>query len=254
MCTVTAQLQEGRLVVTMNRDEFRSRAPETPPKLPGEAADAIYPIDTQAGGTWIGVNRHGVCACLTNQYLGSEVDIGESEPVGAGKSRGMIIPEVLEAGCWQEVANTVKSIDPTDFSPFNLMVFAIGKPWVEFDWPGQGELSAREVGPDRFMLTSSSWNTDSVMAWRRQKYEEWLLAPRYLGTLPTFHLLQPRDMEEWAPLMSREKTHTRSITQVEVDNEKKEIHVRHWPEPTPSTDSPKTVLSMDLNTETVWEI
>jgi hypothetical protein len=254
MCTVTTQFEHDRLIVTMNRDEFRSRAPEEAPAVRGEKANLIYPVDTKAGGTWIGVNRHGVCCCLTNQYLFSETDSSDAEPSPAGRSRGLIIPEILEHGHWQAVVNATKCLDPVRLAPFNLMVFASGKPWIEFDWPGQGGLTAREAGMDRFMLTSSSWNTESVMAWRRQKYDEWLLAPRYLGTLPTFHLLQPRDMEEWAPLMSRKKTHTRSITQIEVDNKNNEIHVRYWPLPTPSTDSPKNVVSLDLNTETIWEI
>jgi uncharacterized protein with NRDE domain len=53
------------LVVAANRDEFFAR-PTAPAGWWDEAPDILAGRDLQAGGTWLGVNRRGVFAGLTN--------------------------------------------------------------------------------------------------------------------------------------------------------------------------------------------
>lgn len=69
MCTVTVHRSANRLLVTMNRDEARDRAPEVPPAIHHNDVNWLAPSDSARGGTWIGVNDRGVVACLLNGYV-----------------------------------------------------------------------------------------------------------------------------------------------------------------------------------------
>ncbi|TLZ58136.1 MAG: NRDE family protein [Methanobacteriota archaeon] len=54
------------LVIGMNRDEDRLRPAEPPQLLPGPPP-LVAPRDARAGGTWLGVNRPGLFAALSNR-------------------------------------------------------------------------------------------------------------------------------------------------------------------------------------------
>jgi len=64
MCTVSASLQQSTLIVTMNRDEQRSRREGALNTNP----ERCYPTDIESGGTWCGINQFGVAFCLLNRY------------------------------------------------------------------------------------------------------------------------------------------------------------------------------------------
>jgi uncharacterized protein with NRDE domain len=52
----------------MNRDDLADRPEAAPAEWPSAKPAFVAPKDLQAGGTWIGVNDHGVIACLLNRY------------------------------------------------------------------------------------------------------------------------------------------------------------------------------------------
>jgi uncharacterized protein with NRDE domain len=54
------------LVVAANRDEFLDRPAEGPALRMRSAGSIVSPLDLEAGGTWLGLNEHGVFAGLTN--------------------------------------------------------------------------------------------------------------------------------------------------------------------------------------------
>jgi len=54
------------LNVAFNRDERYSRVEGAPRLHRGAAVDALYPVDLRSGGTWFGVNLHGLVAFLLN--------------------------------------------------------------------------------------------------------------------------------------------------------------------------------------------
>jgi uncharacterized protein with NRDE domain len=78
------------LVVAANRDEFFAR-PTAPAGWWGEAPDILAGRDLQAGGTWLGVNRRGVFAGLTNFR-----DPSRQRP--DAPSRGALVAEGLAGG------------------------------------------------------------------------------------------------------------------------------------------------------------
>lgn len=229
MCTLTLHRTPARLLVTMNRDEQRTRAPEVAPVLhhgSPESCRWIGPLDGKSGGTWMGANDEGVVACLLNIYPAEETSVAP----GGSASRGSIIPQLLPRGpidlCLDWLA---REFDPRPFSPFTLVVAAIDCGWT-FAWSGGGEMQRSALDEEWSILTSSSWNAREVLPWRRRAFADWRAAGcRFAGDLPGIHLLQPFGLEAWSPLMARERTATRSIAQAAVDRGGASVEMRYWP-------------------------
>jgi hypothetical protein len=237
MCTVTVEfdLQEPScFTLRMNRDESVTRGFEVPPGIifPGIAG----PLDSEKGGTWIGVNSHGYAACLLNNY-GAE-QLQESLAASGGenslvpkRSRGLIIPDLLKDVPAISVPNWLaERLNAGEYSPFTLLVVEPNRGLREINWLGRGELIQTDHAPGVHLFTSSSWNTSAVCEWRRKEFYRFLSDhqlpqnPDLLG----FHRFQPLGLESWAPLMKRPNTATRSITQLEVDPTLSEVRIRYW--------------------------
>ena len=91
MCTLALLLGVSRrfpLIVAANRDEFRGR-PSTQPELWSAPAPILAGRDLRAGGTWLGVNAHGLVAGLTNLW-------NDRSPDPQLASRGAIVLGLLE--------------------------------------------------------------------------------------------------------------------------------------------------------------
>lgn len=248
MCTVTVQKADGRLVVTMNRDERRERGPEEPPALrvAPDGAEWAGPLDAPSGGTWIGVNRAGVVACLLNAYR--PMDDRPPPSRGPKASRGEIVPQLLAQGSAADAARWVEeSLQPRQYPSFTLVV-ADGRGAGAWLWNGAGAI-AREPWPDRtHMVTSSSWRTAEVLAWRLGAFSAWRQAGEPdAGLLPAWHLLQPEGLAEWAPLMARPTTCTRSITQVELAQPGAAARIRYWHMPEPGSAPPDAEFELPLD-------
>ena len=67
MCSLSWVRRRDALIVVMNRDERRDRAPARPPRR-WRGADGGFtaPVDGDAGGTWIAAKDSGVVLALLN--------------------------------------------------------------------------------------------------------------------------------------------------------------------------------------------
>ena len=83
-------------------------------------------------------------------------------------------------------------------------------PWEAHNEYEKGHISDR----DWFMATSSSYKSEEVVAWRHQKFRDWLEKGEFIANIPSFNLLQEKDMEAWSPYVAREDHHTKSLTQI----------------------------------------
>lgn len=86
-------VEDAPLVVGANREEFYARGGE-PPRLLKGPCRAVAGIDPTAGGTWLGVNEHGVVIAVTNR--------NKSEVPPQPRSRGLLVRELL--GCTSSLA------------------------------------------------------------------------------------------------------------------------------------------------------
>ncbi len=247
MCTLTAELTPERFCLTMNRDESRERAEEAPPCIsaPPHLPQLLAPRDGGAGGTWIGVNDQGVVGCLLNLYD----DGSEPKPPSGTATRGELVEFALRGSSRTDAVRAFRdTCVPTRYSPFRLVIFGVTPADDEsaarevgtlFVWRGNGALEELPLGEEWTFLTSSSWNPLEVLPWRESEFRAWREGgAERRGLLPTFHVSQPKDREAWAPLLSREKTSTRSITQVEIDRATGKISMRYWSRPTPDASTP----------------
>lgn len=252
MCTVTIHRTTESVLVTMNRDEARFRAPEKPPQILYDAHSRPWmaPIDSQAGGTWFGANERALQACLLNRYL--PADALKLDGLGQPPSRGRIIGELLARGPEREAFAWLHEVfDPKPYPSFWLLVIG-SQNTHSFAWNGQMlELGIHDEPWSLF--SSSSWRTDEVLTYRRQEFEAWVArgAP-FAGQIPSFHLWQPPDRAEWAPLMDREYSATRSITQTLTEFSKHSTEMRHWPrEQLHSPGKAATILQLPLERNTL---
>src|SRR5947209_4868052 len=79
-------LEDAPVVVAANREEVYARG-GSPPQLLDGPCRAIAGLDPQAGGTWFGLNQHGVLVALTNRP--------KSQPPPTPRSRGLLARDLL---------------------------------------------------------------------------------------------------------------------------------------------------------------
>src|SRR5688572_4314707 len=92
MCLVLIALDshpDYSLIVAANLDEFYDR-PTAPAGFWADAPSVLAGRDLKAGGTWLGVDRRGRLAAVTNYRQ------GEREPP-APRSRGRLVSDFLTA-------------------------------------------------------------------------------------------------------------------------------------------------------------
>lgn len=147
MCTLTLGwhvFDDAPVVVAANRDERLGR-PSEPPAIIEADPSVLAPQDTEAGGTWIGYNEHGVLAAITNRW----VDV----PGGGERSRGLLVRDVLGAASTHEARGIVDdAVASSAYDGFNLVVAERGGPTtpgdpaaVYFEW--DGDLRVRRLDP-----------------------------------------------------------------------------------------------------------
>lgn len=214
MCTVTAFTTGHGFTVTMNRDESRLR----PEKGMHVNNDIMYPVDAEAGGTWMGANSAGVVICLLNRYQ-------DTSHLGA-KSRGKIIPRLLQAGDISSVIQKVDALKVKQFNPFDLLVFSqtLSR---GYQWNGEDLIPYTLDLNSGVMKTSSSVDTAQVIS-HRQKLFTHLLEKYSFGknkepliehVLRSFHLNREPGHGSRSICMERVNTHTKSISQVSISNQ-----------------------------------
>jgi len=91
MCLLAIQYRvvpESPILVAANREEFFDRR-STAPSIQSGKPRILCPVDQRSGGTWLGVNQHGVFVGICNRRT--------LEPLGSNRSRGLLVKEVLKA-------------------------------------------------------------------------------------------------------------------------------------------------------------
>jgi hypothetical protein len=92
MCLLAVQYRlvpEAPILVAANREEFYNR-PSQVPSIQSGKPRVLSGLDLQAGGTWLGVNQHGLFVAVCNRP--------KMIPVPAPRSRGTLCREMLRAG------------------------------------------------------------------------------------------------------------------------------------------------------------
>jgi uncharacterized protein with NRDE domain len=118
MCTVVLAIRPGHAVPVLlaaNRDERVDRAWDGPgahwPAWPGIVAGR----DRTAGGTWMGMNRHGVAAMVLNRQ-------GTLGPAAGKRSRGELPLLALAHATAAGAVAAMTALDAGEWRGFNMVI------------------------------------------------------------------------------------------------------------------------------------
>lgn len=224
MCTVSVIPYDGGTRILCNRDERLARPAALPPvwRVAGTRT-AVYPIDPQGGGTWVGVNDCGLAVALLNRY---EVPRCGPTPVAGPAptprerppllSRGAIVPMLLPASSLGELVALASTIDRRRFAPFRLVAVVDGTVAVLTASPRDWRVRTRPlVRP--LMLTSSALGDRRVDGPRRRLFARLLAhADTWLEAQQRFHRHQWARRPDVSVLMNRPDARTVSLTEIDI--------------------------------------
>ena len=103
------------LLLAGNRDEMGDRPWRPPGRHWPDRPDIVAGQDELAGGSWLGVNDHGVAACILNRY-------GSLGPAAGKRSRGELVLEALDHADAAAAAAALAHLEPAAYRSFNLVI------------------------------------------------------------------------------------------------------------------------------------
>jgi len=236
MCTLSFAPSLEGFHLLMNRDEQRSRpAPLPPKKLSCGTLSAIYPSEV-SGGTWIGINEHGLTLALINWYSTPQL---QGTPAF---SRGAIIPKLLAMDSVSTVEEELHHLPLARLSPFRLILVSsqdqslhefrsdtvtcqkVSFPWARAHWFSSG-----------FEETKAMRNREQTCA-----LESGLDS---LALLRNLHSSHTPEKGPFSICMHREDACTISFTEISAANEQASMSYYHS---SPCIKVTPTIVSLKL--------
>lgn len=218
MCTLSWLLADGGYELRFNRDERRTRGPETPAAACEQGGVRyLAPGDGEAGGTWLLVNEHGLTVCLLNAYAPETAD------AATRRSRGLLVRELAPSASPGEALDRARAGDLRRYEPFFVALFDPTEGVRVAGWDGRDLREVREPAPP---LVSSGVAQERVRAHRRAAWAELTGGAPTAADLEAFHGSHAGGPSELSPCMHRADAETRSSCRVRVTGAEVElVHV-----------------------------
>jgi uncharacterized protein with NRDE domain len=110
---------DAPLVVAANREESHDRPGTLPQRVPGPTP-FLAGLDPRAGGTWLGLNAHGLLVAVTNGAKSKPPAQMNAQP----RSRGLLVRDLLEQHrtAAEAVQHAVKAIETNAYAGCNLFI------------------------------------------------------------------------------------------------------------------------------------
>jgi uncharacterized protein with NRDE domain len=178
VCTVVVSVRPGHscpVALVANRDERLARPWDPPAAWWPDQPDVVAGRDRLAGGTWMGVNRHGVMAAVLNRQ-------GSLGPTPGKLSRGDL---PLLALCHETAATAARALEGLDggrWRGFN-MVLADARGAIFVRSQGQGHPQSWRLPAGVSMVTSHDPND--------------MDSPRVARHLPRFQAAPAPESDDW---------------------------------------------------------
>jgi uncharacterized protein with NRDE domain len=154
MCTVITLIRPGHqwpLIMAANRDEMRDR-PSKPPAHHWQDRDHVVAgLDVLAGGTWLGMNEHGLVACILNR-------VDSLGPMAGKRSRGELPLEALDHAEARTATEALVDLDPQAYRSFNMVIADIHEAWWIASSDVTGEIGATRMDTGISMVTAHDMN------------------------------------------------------------------------------------------------
>lgn len=179
MCTVVLLLRPGHaypVMLAANRDERIDRAWDSPAAFWPDRPGVMAGRDRTAGGTWMGMNRHGVLATVLNRQ-------GTLGPAAGKRSRGELPLIALEHPTAAAAVAAVTALDAGEWRGFNMVIAdAHGAHFLH--GLGRGQAEARALPAGVHMVTAHEPNDPD--------------SPRVARHLARFQATPPPAPDDWA--------------------------------------------------------
>ncbi len=190
MCTVVFLRRPDHqwpLLFAANRDESLKRPWKAPSRHWPDRPDVTAGIDELAGGTWLGVNDHGVVSGILNRKdsLGNDPRL---------RSRGELVLEALDHADALDAMDALLDLEPAAYRSFNLFVADNRDAWwLRSTGPDSHKVEAFEIPEGVSMITA--WGMNEHDSARTRHY------------LPKFERAaapepEQSDWSEWVALLS----------------------------------------------------
>jgi uncharacterized protein with NRDE domain len=170
------------VIVAANRDEHYDR-PSAPPTLWSTEPEIFAGKDLRAGGTWLGVNEHGLLVGILNRRANSEPN-----PLPHSRSRGLLCLDLLKLKSAQD-ARAFVSRHEDAYQPFTVVFVDPKEGWMAYNV--RRRIEAQRL--DKGLHVYSSLREISV---RSEKVDR-----AHLQFAQVFEKLGPncRDKSSWMP-------------------------------------------------------
>jgi hypothetical protein len=215
MCTLSViPTNDGCFRLVTNRDELLTRPAGEPPQRQalGPRRAAIWPVDPASGGTWVAATDGALVLAMLN----ANPDPPPAPPdPSVHRSRGLIIPTVVESIDAARAAACLHDMDLTPYQPFRLVAADVMRVVVA-RWDG-AELSLESHGMEPVCVVSSGLGDHLVQEPRLGLWDEMVVnAGTSPATQDAFHAHTWADRPQVSVMMSREDAKTVSRTTVRV--------------------------------------
>jgi hypothetical protein len=173
------------VLIAANRDEMLDRSWAAPARHWPDRPEVVAGRDHLAGGSWLGINDHGLCAGILNR-------VGSLGPSDGKRTRGELVLDALDHADAADAAEALAALDGGAYRPFNLVLADnSGAYWLRHD--GSAALRLETVPPGLSMFTAHDRNSPE--------------SPRVRQHLPRFAAASPPDPEtgdwrEWEKLLA----------------------------------------------------
>ena len=221
MCTVTVVPHERGVRLFCNRDERRTRLAALPPRIYDLGSRlAVFPVDPQGGGTWIGVNDAGVMVALLNVHRRNHAP--EEQPRW---SRGLIVRELLHCRSLPHATAVLESLDPHAFEPFKVIIVHEGLVAVATNNATARIRCTRRALEGPLLFTSSSLGDTLVRPPRQRLFQRMVVrnGAGWLAGQARFHDHQWSRCPEVSIRMERNDALTVSRTRIDVTNDTRQL-------------------------------
>lgn len=189
MCSVIVLLRPGHIwpvLIAANRDEMADRPWYPPGRHWQDRPYVVAGLDRLAGGSWMGVNDHGVTAAILNRE-------GTLGPQAGKRSRGELVLEALDHNDALPAAEALADLDGRAYRAFNMLIADNTVAyWLRAD--GGPNIQIREIPAGLHMLTARDLDDTGC--------------PRIARNLPRFRQAEQPDpetgrWEAWQDLLTR---------------------------------------------------
>ncbi|GAB4357825.1 MAG: NRDE family protein [Kiloniellaceae bacterium] len=118
MCTLVILRRPDHpwpVILAANRDEMIDRPWAAPGRHWADRPEVVAGLDRTAGGSWLGLNDHGVVAAVLNRR-------GSLGPAAGKRSRGELVLEALDHADALAAAEALAELNPAAYRSFNMLV------------------------------------------------------------------------------------------------------------------------------------